>query len=221
MEQSRADRLMGRALWASACLVLYWVCCALGRGAAAALGSFAGPAGQRLHWGGLLAATLAAALPVLALALGSGQLTRRSAGLGLPCKRGWGWFAGAYLLLAVPLSHLAGQLPGRTAALPQDSIALALAFGQLCAASALSEELVFRGVVQGLLRPFGAAAAVGVQAVLFAAMHGSAAQAAFALPMGLLFGCAAEYSGSLWVSAGLHFINNLLVFAGLWAYSRA
>lgn len=219
MEQGRADRLMGRALCAAACLALYWGCCVLGQGAAAELsGILSGAGAQRLYWAGLLSAALLAAVPPLVLAMGWGRLTRRAAGLRLPRKTGWGWFGLFYLLLAAPLSRLAGQLPGGTAlTLPQDGPARLLAFGQLCAASALSEELIFRGVVQGLLRPFGAAAAVGVQAALFGAMHGGAARAAFALPMGLLFGCAAEYSGSIWVSAGLHFFNNLIVFAGLWA----
>ena len=48
-------------------------------------------------------------------------------------------------------------------------------FALHCAAAPLAEELVFRGAVQGLLRPLGPRAAVCVQAALFAVQHGGAA----------------------------------------------
>jgi hypothetical protein len=82
------------------------------------------------------------------------------------------------------------------------------------------EELLFRGAVQRLLRPCGALYAVLGQAVLFAALHGTAAQIAYALPMGLLLGWSARRSGSLWPGMGLHALNNGILFATLLAGGR-
>jgi len=59
-------------------------------------------------------------------------------------------------------------------------------FALHCAAAPLAEELVFRGAVQGLLRPLGPRAAVCVQAALFAVQHGGAAGIAYALVLGVL-----------------------------------
>lgn len=61
-------------------------------------------------------------------------------------------------------------------------------FALHCAAAPLAEELVFRGAVQGLLRPLGPRAAVCVQAALFAVQHGGAAGIAYALVLGVLLG---------------------------------
>ncbi len=59
-------------------------------------------------------------------------------------------------------------------------------FALHCAAAPLAEELVFRGAVQGLLRPLGPRAAVCVQAALFAVQHGGASGIAYALVLGVL-----------------------------------
>ena len=66
-------------------------------------------------------------------------------------------------------------------------------FALHCAAAPLAEELVFRGAVQGLLRPLGPRAAVCVQAALFAVQHGGAAGIAYALVLGVLLAVAAGF----------------------------
>lgn len=176
-----------------------------------------GPAGQaRLHWGGLALGAVLAALSVVAAAQ---PMLGRLPGLRWRW-RGAGAPAALYLILLLPLSWLSQKLPGDPAggmALPADSAARVLAFFQLCIVSAVVEELVFRGAIQGLLAPCGPGLSVLGQAAIFASLHGSPARMAFALPMGLVFGWAASRCRSIWPGAALHLLNNAIVFAGLLA----
>ena len=82
-----------------------------------------------------------------------------------------------------------------------------------CLVLPVAEELVFRGAALRLLRPLGRNAAILGQAVLFAALHGSLQAKAYALGMGLLFGWAADRSGSLLPGILLHILNNGAVLA--------
>ena len=82
-----------------------------------------------------------------------------------------------------------------------------------CLVLPVAEELVFRGAALWLLRPLGRNAAILGQAVLFAALHGSLQAKAYALGMGLLFGWAADRSGSLLPGILLHILNNGAVLA--------
>ena len=83
-----------------------------------------------------------------------------------------------------------------------------------CLLPALLEEWLFRGVMEGLLAPYGDGAAIVGQAVLFAAAHGSAEAKIYAFAMGLVFGWAVEHTGRLWPGMGLHCLNNCIVLAG-------
>lgn len=85
------------------------------------------------------------------------------------------------------------------------------------------EELLFRGVVQGRLRQvFGAGAAIGLAAVIFAAMHLMAlsgplaarmtAVAVLVLPS-LVFGLAYERTGNIAVPAMIHGTYNAVLLA--------
>ena len=124
----------------------------------------------------------------------------------------WGLLAaGAQLLL-----------PAEKTALPEGA-ALGWAALRICLVTPLAEELAFRGgalyllQLRGgalyLLQPLGGAGAVVVQAVIFAALHGSWTARAYALGMGLIFGWAAQKAKSVWPGSALHIINNCLVFA--------
>ena len=86
-------------------------------------------------------------------------------------------------------------------------------FFRVCLLAPLAEEGVFRGAVQGLLRPLGPRAAVCVQAALFAVQHGGAAGIAYALVLGVLLGTIRQRTGRVWPGWVLHTVNNLLVFA--------
>lgn len=219
MNQTSASRRMGGVLWAAGCGLLYLTAGLLAEKSLALLEGAASlsPAGlARLHWGGLALGTVLAALPVLAAAR---PILGRILGLR------WRWRGAVapmvlYVGLLFPLSWLSQKLPGDPAGgmlLPADPAARVLAFFQLCIVSAVVEELVFRGAIQGLLAPCGPGFSVLGQAAIFASLHGSPARMAFALPMGLVFGWAASRCHSIWPGAALHLLNNAIVFAGLLA----
>lgn len=84
---------------------------------------------------------------------------------------------------------------------------------RICLILPLAEELIFRGGLQRCLRPLGVPAAIGLQAVLFAALHGSLRAKCYALGMGLIFGWAAEATGSLGTGMVLHLLNNGIIVA--------
>jgi hypothetical protein len=210
---------------AAVCVGLYMVTRAVLR-RLPALGGVA--AAGALQWGALLAATALAVVPSLLWARHEAGLAPRALGLAGP-RKGWGpveigRLALGYLaILAVEALPFVQRLLGAAGAgvtLPAGRVALVLAFLQLCVASPVVEELLFRGAVQHLLRPCGAQYAVVGQALLFAALHGTAAQVAYALPMGLLLGYSARRSGSLWPGIVLHALNNGLLFATLLAGGR-
>lgn len=102
--------------------------------------------------------------------------------------------------------------PAEQTALPEDA-ALGWAALRICLVTPLAEELAFRGGALYLLQPLGGAGAVVVQALLFAALHGSWTARAYALGMGLIFGWAAQKAQSVWPGCVLHMINNCLVLA--------
>lgn len=85
---------------------------------------------------------------------------------------------------------------------------------RLALVPAVGEELLFRGLLQGYLRPWGIRAAVAGQAVLFALLHGAAPACLSALPAGLALGLCAAYSGSLWPGMLFHLYNNSLALLG-------
>ena len=107
---------------------------------------------------------------------------------------------------------LAGKLLATVLPAPAGG-ARALSFARHCVLAPVAEELVFRGAVQGLLRPLGPRAAVCVQAALFAVQHGGAAGIAYALVLGVLLGTIRQRTGRVWPGWVLHTVNNLLVFA--------
>ena len=75
----------------------------------------------------------------------------------------------------------------------------------------VTEELLFRGIVQGELRKaMPEPVAIVLQAVMFAAYHIQPVQASYALIPGLLLGIAYAWSRSIWVPIIMHMGFNLL-----------
>lgn len=72
----------------------------------------------------------------------------------------------------------------------------------------LAEEFAFRGIVFGLLRPYGKMLAVLGSAFAFAIMHGNIVQIPFAFIGGLFFGYLVAETDSIWPAVFLHFLNN-------------
>lgn len=88
-----------------------------------------------------------------------------------------------------------------------DSLSMFLYAGLL---APVAEELLFRGVIQRALIPYGKTFAILTSAILFGAYHGNLVQSPFAFVLGLVLGyVAAEYS-ILWAMV-LHMFNNLII----------
>ncbi len=85
-----------------------------------------------------------------------------------------------------------------------------LAFLSIAVVPALVEEFALRGVVLGLLKPYGQGFAIIVSAVIFGLMHGNLVQIPFALVVGLALGFITVKSGSVWTAVLVHFINNAI-----------
>ena len=81
---------------------------------------------------------------------------------------------------------------------------------------ALAEELLFRGVLWGAVRPrLGASGAVVVTALAFGLYHGSIYRFLPAAFGGLLLGVVRAASGSLWSALAFHFANNAGVIVAM------
>lgn len=74
----------------------------------------------------------------------------------------------------------------------------------------LVEEFACRGLILGLLRPFGEGFAVLTSAILFGLMHGNFEQMPFAFVLGLALGFIVVKTGSLWIAVAIHASNNLV-----------
>ncbi len=92
---------------------------------------------------------------------------------------------------------------------PKDPAAFAIYVILMTAAPAFVEELIFRGVVMQSLRRFGDIFALVISAALFGIFHMNLMQMPFAFILGLAMGYFVMRTGSLWVSVGIHFLNNL------------
>ena len=103
-----------------------------------------------------------------------------------------------------------------TTRLPSGGPELFLQFMALCVLPAVTEELFFRGALQGLLRPCGSAVAIFGPALLFSLLHLDAIQGLTALVCGVFLGWLAERSGSILPGILLHFVNNCLAFCNLY-----
>jgi membrane protease YdiL (CAAX protease family) len=77
---------------------------------------------------------------------------------------------------------------------------------------AIGEELLFRGIVQQLLkRKFGNAhAAIWISAAIFSALHMQFFGFLPRLVLGAMFGYMLEWSGTLWLPIIAHFVNNTI-----------
>ena len=113
------------------------------------------------------------------------------------------------------LTRLLGSR-GVAAAVPAGGVELALAFVTLCVLPAVGEELLFRGALQGLMRPCGSAAAIFGPALLFALLHLDLAQGVTAFLGGMFLGWLVERTGSVLPGMLLHFVNNCIAFADIY-----
>lgn len=102
--------------------------------------------------------------------------------------------------------HSTGGDASHTAA----ALGPALSALTLAVAPAAMEECLCRGFLYGTCRGLGARRAAFVSALCFAALHGNMRQAAYALPMGLVFAAMAEKTGSILPCAAGHMAFNMV-----------
>lgn len=88
-----------------------------------------------------------------------------------------------------------------------DSFSMFLYSGVL---APVTEEILFRGVVQRTLMPYGKKFAIFCSAFTFGIFHGNVLQAPFAFAAGLILGYVASEYSIAWAML-LHMINNLVV----------
>ena len=226
LRNKRRDEFQTAAAWTAGCAIGYLLCSLLGSllGQGFLLhwmngpGAGAAPAAEELviWWVNLGCSLLGRLLPIW-LGLRLGHLPRQELYLQVPRRKQvipalLVYLGGAQLIGL--LAAAVGQATGSTQQIPvPQSMGAALpAFLTLCVTPAILEEVLFRGVMQGFLRPYGLWLAIVGQAVPFALLHGSASAAVFALLAGLFFGWLAERTGSILPGMVLHLVNNTLAF---------
>ncbi len=104
----------------------------------------------------------------------------------------------------------------RTTATSGDWVAVVL---MAAVVAPLAEEIFFRGYLYGVLRKYGGRwAAIGVTALLFAAIHGNVIGFVPLVLLGVAFALAYELTGSLWTNILMHAVFNgtTLAVLALW-----
>lgn len=96
--------------------------------------------------------------------------------------------------------------------IPAGGAELVVSFVALCVVPPITEELLFRGAMQGLMRPCGSAAAIFAPALLFALLHLDLAQGITAFACAVFLGWLTERTGSILPGMLLHFVNNAIAF---------
>lgn len=111
-------------------------------------------------------------------------------------------------LFAGPLGLEAAQM----ALLPQSISAKVVYFFTACVVAPVMEELFFRGVVQGALRPWGQLRAILLTSLLFMLAHQNLWELPTVFVLGFIIGYIGEVSGSLLPCILLHAANNTVMF---------
>lgn len=116
-------------------------------------------------------------------------------------------FAGVLCTVCLyPAALLVSELMGRVfpdGGIVESAVSDSTAFGPalawilMAALPAVSEELLFRGVLFGSLRKYGLPFALAASSIGFALIHASARQMSYTLLMGLAWGLLRELSGSV------------------------
>ncbi|MBQ7466727.1 MAG: CPBP family intramembrane metalloprotease [Clostridia bacterium] len=80
----------------------------------------------------------------------------------------------------------------------------------VCAVPAVCEESLFRGVILQGFRGKGKHFAVLMSALIFMLMHGGPEQTVHQFILGVILGYVFIYSGSIWMTILIHFLNNFI-----------
>lgn len=100
---------------------------------------------------------------------------------------------------------------------PEQSIAVAKSVAEfvtqvivVCLIPAVTEELLCRGIVMKLLKPYGVAIAVTMSALAFAMLHFSIHSFLVIFTLGIMLGMVRLLTGSIYAAMLMHFSNNFL-----------
>lgn len=168
-------------------------------------------------------ALIAGVMVAVAISLG-GRLRLGPLGLRMPARpgRAAALVLGSYVLflaIAAGWTNALGISDRENVALDlgtRDSTAALVGAALLVTVMApLAEELFFRGFIFGGLRRRGLPVALLVSGAAFGAAHGASSPVGFLLPLavlGVLLALVYEWSGSLYASIGLHWLNNAVAF---------
>lgn len=128
-----------------------------------------------------------------------------------PVLLGFSLGASLNLLFIGVMSFL--PIPEEYAEQPVDSLIdnnLPLMFLSLVLFAAITEEMIFRGIVQKRLVKFiGVPSGIIIQAVIFGAVHMHLLQGSYAAVLGLIIGIVYFWHDSIWVPMIIHFAFNL------------
>lgn len=94
--------------------------------------------------------------------------------------------------------------------LPTGVLGFALVVLSTAVFPALLEEFMMRGAVLGVLRRFGDGFAIIASSIVFALMHASLVQFAFAFLVGIILGFVTVKSKSIWPAVIIHAVNNFI-----------
>ncbi|MDL2324294.1 CPBP family intramembrane metalloprotease [Ruminococcaceae bacterium OttesenSCG-928-A16] len=120
-------------------------------------------------------------------------------------------FLGAMVVVNSVSSLIAGWFGAGNgpAALPKTVAGVLFYFVYTCILPPVLEERLFRGMVQGMLRPWGARFAILVSSLLFAFLHTNLSAILGVFLLSVLLGYVREITGSVRPGIILHFFNNL------------
>ncbi|MBQ7543292.1 MAG: CPBP family intramembrane metalloprotease [Clostridia bacterium] len=106
------------------------------------------------------------------------------------------------------LEGLGFSIGGGTYETPMTAVSLVFSLLTIGILPAFVEEFALRGVIMQPLRKHGDGFAIVMSAFVFALMHGNLSQFTFAFPVGIAIGYFVVTTGSIWVGAAIHLLNN-------------
>lgn len=179
----------------------------------------------------ILVSTLMTILPTFILLRATHRKARDVIELGLPKMQnktayivaavGFCMFASIVSnVLANIFAALGLSFPSIDRELPRGVLGFFLATLSTAVFPALVEEFMMRGAVLGVLRRFGDGFAIIASSLVFAFMHASLTQFAFAFMVGLILGFVTIKAKSIWPAVIIHAANNFIsvVFSYLALY---
>lgn len=122
------------------------------------------------------------------------------------------------IVIAIVISYIEAYLSAFGITMPDSdfsivkpsALALTLQFLYVILIGPLAEELIYRGLILTLLKPFGKWLAVFFSALIFGIMHGNIPQAASAFGSALVMGVIAVSCGSIVPTIIIHVLNNTI-----------